>query len=178
MSKNKEEGQKPEEEVLETPEIQAEAPEETPSLPDELEALKEELAAKEEKYLRLAAEYDNFRKRTAKEKETIWADAKGATVTALLPVYDNLERAVNQACADEAYAKGVEMTMSELRKILEQQGVTEIPALGQTFDPNLHNAVMHIEDDSVGENTIVEVFQAGFQTSEKVLRFAMVKVAN
>jgi len=178
MSKKNEAEQKAEEEILETAEVQTDPPAEDDPLLAELEALKEELAAKEEKYLRLAAEYDNFRKRTAKEKEAIWSDAKGATVLALLPVYDNLERAVNQACADEAYAKGVEMTMNELRKILEQQGVTEIPALGQPFDPNLHNAVMHVDDDSVGENTIVEVFQAGFQTEEKVLRFSMVKVAN
>ncbi len=178
MSKKNEAEQKPEEEILEATEAQTDTPSEDDPLLTELEALKEELAAKEEKYLRLAAEYDNFRKRTAKEKEAIWSDAKGATILALLPVYDNLERAVNQACADEAYAKGVEMTMNELRKILEQQGVTEIPALGQPFDPNLHNAVMHVDDDSVGENTIVEVFQAGFQTEDKVLRFSMVKVAN
>ncbi len=181
MSKKQQDQAPQEEELLETAETPAEQPqEEAPqeTEPEALEALKAELAAKEDQYLRLAAEYDNFRKRTNKEKEGIWSEAKGSTITALLPIYDNLERAVRQPCTDEAYAKGVEMTLSELKKILEQQGVTEIPALGQTFDPNLHNAVMHVEDETAEENSIVEVFQAGFQTSDRVLRFAMVKVAN
>ena len=93
-------------------------------------------------------------------------------------MYDNLERALKQPCGDEAYAKGVEMTMNQLKEVFSKLGITEIPALGEPFDPNVHNAVMHVEDDSVGENTIVEVFQAGFKNGEKVIRFAMVKVAN
>ncbi len=97
---------------------------------------------------------------------------------ALLPVYDNLERALKQETADEAYKKGVEMTMTGLLKALESLGVTEIDAVGQSFDPNIHNAVMHIEDETLGENTVVEVFQAGFMLGDKVIRFAMVKVAN
>ena len=133
----------------------------------ELESLKDQVARQEDKYLRLAAEYDNYRKRTAKEKES-----------AFLPVYDNLERALKQDTADEAFKKGVEMTMTQLKDILAKLGITEIPALGQTDDPNLHNAVMHVEDESLGENTVAEVFQAGFQCGEKVIRFAMVKVAN
>lgn len=136
------------------------------------------LKAQEEKYLRLAAEYDNYRKRTAKEKEAMWTEAKVDTVKTLLPVYDNLERAMKQETADEAYKKGVEMTMNQLKELLEKLGITEIPALGQTFDPNLHNAVMHIEDENLGENTIAQVFQAGFQCGDKVVRFAMVQVAN
>jgi len=140
--------------------------------------LKEQLAQQEDKYLRLAAEYDNFRKRTQKEKEAIWTDAKSATAAAFLPVYDNLERALKQATADEAYKKGVEMTMNQLKEIFAKLGIEEIPALNQPFDPNFHNAVMHVDDESVGENTVVEVFQAGFKTGEKVIRFAMVKVAN
>ena len=145
---------------------------------DEVKKLKDQLAAAEDKYLRLAAEYDNFRKRTTREKESAWADSKAETAAAFLPVYDNLERALKQACADEAYAKGVEMTMNGLKDVLAKLGVEEIPALGETFDPNLHNAVMHVEDETVEENTIVEVFQAGFRLGDKVMRFAMVKVAN
>ena len=147
-------------------------------LVEELEALKNELAEKESKYLRLAAEYDNFRKRSQKEKESAYADAKTDAVSAFLPVYDNLERALKQETCDEAYAKGVDMTMKGLQDVLTKLGVEVIPALGETFDPNRHNAVMHVDDESVGENTVVEVFQQGFICGEKVIRFAMVKVAN
>lgn len=160
----------------------AESPENEPvtadPLVEELKALQEELSAKESKYLRLAAEYDNFRKRSQKEKEGIYLDAKTDVVSALLPVYDNLERALKQECSDEAYAKGVEMTMAGLKEIFAKLGVEEIPSLDQPFDPSFHNAVMHLEDESVDENTIVEVFQSGFKLGEKVIRFAMVKVAN
>ena len=96
----------------------------------------------------------------------------------MLPVYDNLERALKQETADEAYKKGVEMTMAGLKKAFADLGVTEIDAVGASFDPNIHNAVMHIDDDTLGENTVAEVFQAGFMLGEKVIRFAMVKVAN
>ena len=144
----------------------------------ELEALKDQAAHQEDKYLRLAAEYDNYRRRTTKEKESIWNDAKADAASAFLPVYDNLERALKQETADEAYKKGVEMTMTQLRPVLEKLGITEIPALGQPFDPTLHNAVMHVEDESLGENTVAEVFQAGFKLGDKVIRFSMVKVAN
>ena len=132
----------------------------------------------EEKFLRLAAEYDNFRKRTIKEKETVWQEAKSGVVTAFLPVYDNLERALKQETVDEAYKKGVEMTMVQLKEVLTKQGIIEIPALGESFDPNVHNAVMHIENPDLGENIIAEVFQTGFMLGEKVVRFAMVQVAN
>ena len=144
----------------------------------ELESLKDQVAQQEDKYLRLAAEYDNYRRRTAKEKESIWNDAKADAAQAFLPVYDNLERALKQETADEAFKKGVEMTMTQLKTVLEKLGITEIPALGQTFDPNLHNAVMHVEDENFGENTVCDVFQAGFMLGDKVIRFAMVKVAN
>ena len=136
------------------------------------------LAEAADKYLRLAAEYDNYRKRTAKEKEGIWTEAKAQTVAAFLPVYDNLERALKQDTADEAYKKGVELTMKGLQDALTGLGVEVIPALGETFDPNRHSAVMHCEDEEAGENTVVEVFQQGFLCGEKVIRFAMVKVAN
>jgi len=138
----------------------------------------EALAAAEDKFLRLAAEYDNYRKRTAKEKESLWTEAKAQTVAAFLPVYDNLERALKQETADEAYKKGVEMTMKGLQDALTKLGVELIPAQGETFDPNFHNAVMHVDDDAVEENTVVDVFQQGFKCGEKVIRFAMVKVAN
>ena len=152
-----------------------EAPEEPETATDQSAQL---LAAAEDKYLRLAAEYDNFRKRSAKEKESAWADSKASTAAAFLPVYDNLERALNAPCSDEAYQKGVEMTMNQLKEVLGKLGIEEIPALGEKFDPNCHNAVMHVDDESVEENTIVEVFQTGFRSGEKIVRFSMVKVAN
>ena len=129
-------------------------------------------------YLRLAADYDNFRKRNVKEKETLYAAGKAEAVEKLLPVYDNLERALNQATADEAYKKGVEMTMTQLVGILNGLGVEIFGETGETFDPNIHNAVMHTEDENLGENVISQVFQQGFKIGEKVVRFAMVQVAN
>ena len=164
--------------VEEAPQADAAPAEETNPLLEELETLKNNLAVQEEKFLRLAAEYDNFRKRSQKEKESAWTDARAETVKAFLPVYDNLERALKQETTDEAYKKGVEMTMTGLKDILSKLGLEEIPALGETFDPNVHNAVMHVEDESAGENTVVEVFQTGFKAGDKVVRFAMVKVAN
>ena len=168
------------EEAVRTEAPGTEAPEaETPDpLLEELEEMKKKLSEQEDKFLRLAAEYDNYRKRSQKEKESLYADAKSDTVLAFLPVYDNLERALKQDTADEAYKKGVEMTMNQLKSVLEKLGITEIDAQGKPFDPTLHNAVMHVEDDSLGENTVAEVFQAGFKLGDKVIRFAMVKVAN
>ena len=166
-----------EEEVLEQEVPQEEAVVEE-TVDSELENLKKMVALQEDKYLRLAAEYENYRRRTAKEKEAIWSDAKGDAAAAFLPVYDNLERALKQETADEAYKKGVEMTMNQLKDVLAKLGITEIPALGETFDPKFHNAVMHVDDESLGENVVADVFKAGFQLGEKVIRFAMVKVAN
>lgn len=169
----------PEAEV-QAPETEVTAQEAVPETPPDTEAetLKKQIADQEEKYLRLCAEYDNYRKRTAKEKESAWSAAKGETVKALLPVYDNLERALKQETADEAYRKGVELTMQQLKKVLAELGVTEIPALGESFDANVHSAVMHVEDPELGENTVKEVFQAGFKLGDSVLRYAMVVVAN
>ena len=144
----------------------------------EFEKAQQALAQEHDSYLRLAAEYDNYRKRSQKEKENAWTTARADTIKELLPVYDNLERALKQETADEAYAKGVQMTMTQLKTVLEKLGVEEIPAQGESFDPNVHNAVMHMEDEALGENTVVEVFQAGFKMGEKVIRHAMVKVAN
>ena len=163
------------EQAVPTEETEAEAP--NPLL-EELEALKKSLSDQEDKFLRLAAEYDNYRRRSQKEKESAWSDAKADTAAAFLPVYDNLERALKQETADEAYKKGVEMTMKGLQDALTGLGVEVIPALGEAFDPNRHNAVMHADDPEAGENTIVEVFQQGFMCGEKVIRFSMVKVAN
>ncbi len=156
---------------------QANAPGEEPEAVPEEAPAQEQLVPKEQ-FLRLAAEYDNYRKRTAKEKESLWTDAKADTIQAFLPVYDNLERAMKQDTSDEAYKKGVEMTMNQLKEVFAKLGVTEIEAEGKPFDPNLHNAVMHIEDENFGENTVAQVFQAGFMLGEKVIRFAMVQVAN
>ncbi len=184
MSKQDVEQQELEQVPEETPAQESTAPEETEQGSEEvpaqgeLEALKRDLAGWEKKFLRLAAEYDNFRKRSQKEKESTWADAKAETIKAFLPVYDNLLRALQQETCDDAYAKGVEMTLTGLKEILSKLGVEEIPALGEHFDPNLHNAVMHMEDETAGENTIVEVFETGFRAGEKIIRFAMVKVAN
>ena len=146
--------------------------------PDALEQAKAAQAQEHDQFLRLAAEYDNFRKRTQREKDGIYQDAVADTVKKFLPVYDNLERALHHETADEAYKKGVEMTMTQLKEVLTKLGIEEIPALGEPFDPNLHNAVMHVEDEGAGENTIVDVFQTGFKSGDKVVRFAMVKVAN
>ena len=139
---------------------------------------KEKYEHEHDQFLRLAAEYDNFRKRSAKEKESSYLNGKSDTLNKLLPVYDNLERALNQETADAAYKKGVEMTMNQLVSIFSGLGVEIFGNVGDTFDPNLHNAVMHIEDASMGENVLAQVFQKGFKIGEKVVRFAMVQVAN
>lgn len=184
MSKKEKQNETPQQEsAVEEQDVKGEAaaePEETAVDPllSELESLKDQVAGQEDKYLRLAAEYDNYRKRTAKEKESLWTDVKADTAGAFLPVYDNLERALKQDTADEAFKKGVEMTMNQLKEVLTKLGITEIPAQGQPFDPKYHNAVMHVEDESLGQNVVAEVFQTGFQCGEKVIRFAMVKVAN
>ena len=146
--------------------------------PSELDTVKEQLAKEHDGYLRLAAEYDNFRKRSQKEKDDLYTLIKAETVGKFLPVYDNLERALAQETADEAYKKGVEMTMNQLVKVMEGLGVTSFGEIGEAFDPARHNAVMHVEEEGLGDNVIAEVFQKGFIVGEKVIRFAMVKVAN
>ena len=176
----------PEQAETETAEQQTEqqqAPEKTEQeeTAPQKETVKEtakETAVELEQYLRLQAEYDNFRKRSAKERENIYTDARVDTVTRFLPVYDNLERALKAETADEAFKKGVEMTFQQFMEVFRKLGVEEIPAEGQTFDPTLHNAVMHVEDESLGENVIVQELQKGFKIGDKVIRFSMVKVAN
>ena len=145
---------------------------------DPAEVLQEELKAERDKYLRLAAEYDNYRKRSGKERESIYNDARADTITRLLPVYDNLERALKMECSDEAYYKGVEMTMTQLTELLEGMGVRPITAVGEPFDPNRHNAVMSVENPELGEKIVSEEFQKGFLLGERVIRFSTVVVAN
>ena len=165
-----------EKEMNETP--VEETVEETAEAAVETNPFEEKYNAERDAHLRLAAEFDNFRKRTIKEKEASYGNGKADAVAKLLPVYDNLERALNQETADAAYKKGVEMTMTELVKIFAGLGVEIFGNVGETFDPNLHNAVMHIESDELEENTIAAVFQKGFKIGDKVVRFAMVQVAN
>lgn len=153
---------------------EAEAPTEADPLQEAQEALKQE----HDNYLRLAAEYDNFRKRSQKEKDTLFRDGKASAIEKFLPVYDNLSRALEQETADTAYKKGVEMTMTGLMEILKKLEVTVYGEPGDTFDPALHNAVMHLEDDNYKEGEIVQVFQKGFSLGGKVIRFAMVQTAN
>ena len=164
------------EQAVPTEETEAEAP--NPLL-EELEALKKSLSDQEDKFLRLAAEYDNYRRRTAKEKDSIWNDAKADAAVAFLPVYDNLERAVaTEGDEDSPHKKGLEMIFAQYKEILKKLGVTQIEALGQPFDPEKHNAVMHIDDENLGENVVSQVFQAGFLLGDKVIRHAIVQVAN
>ena len=150
----------------------------TKSQMEQMEQLAKVLADANDKYLRLAAEYDNYRKRTTREKENVYGTAKADTIKPFLAVLDNLERGVQQFEEGDGHRQGLEMICKQFIDVLGQMGVTEIPALGQPFDPEKHNAVMHTEDEAAGENTIVEVFQKGFMLGDKVLRFAMVKVAN
>ena len=165
----------PEEVIEETAEVQEEpVAEEVP----EVNPFEEKYNAEHDAHLRLAAEYDNFRKRTIKEKEASYGNGKADAVAKMLPVYDNLERALNQETSDAAYKKGVEMTMNELVKIFTSLGVEIFGNVGDQFDPNLHNAVMHIENEELPENSISAVFQKGFKIGDKVVRFAMVQVAN
>ena len=160
--------------VEETVEETTETLEKTP----EVNPWEEKYNAERDAHLRIAAEYDNFRKRTVKEKEASYGNGKADAIGKLLPVYDNLERALNQPTEDAAYKKGVEMTMNELVKIFASMGVEIFGNVGDEFDPNIHNAVMHTESEELGENIIAQVFQKGFKMGDKVIRFAMVQVAN
>ncbi len=149
-----------------------------PAEPTPLETAQKALAAKEKEYLYLRAEYDNFRRRSAKEKSDAYSSAKADAALKFLPVYDNLERALAQGSQDEAFVKGIEMTMNQLKQVLESLDIKPIDAVGQPFDPKYHNAVMHIEDEKLGENVVSQCFQTGFVMGDKVIRFAMVQVAN
>lgn len=143
-----------------------------------VEAAESPAGGDNDRLLRLMAEFDNYKKRSVRERENIYTDVRVDTVTRFLPVYDNLKRALEAETADEAYKKGVELTFQQLTDVFKGLGVEEIPAEGETFDPALHNAVAHVEDESVGENVIVQELQKGFKLGDKVIRFSMVKVAN
>ena len=145
---------------------------------EKMEGLAKQLAEEHDQYLRLAAEYDNYRKRTAKEKEGIYANAKIDTIKPFLAVLDNPERGVSQFEEGDAHRQGLELICKQFEEVLTKLNVAEIPALGEKFDPEKHNAVMHTEDETAAENTVVEVFQKGYTLGDKILRFAMVKVAN
>ncbi len=172
-----EEKKTPEEEVIEKEELPAEEETQEEAAP-EINPFEEKYNNEHDNYLRLAAEYDNYRKRTLKEKEASYTNGKADAVAKLLPVYDNLERALNQPTQDEAYKKGVELTMQELVKIFAGLGVEVFGNPGDVFDPNLHNAVMHTESEEFPDNTVTQVFQKGFKLGDKIVRFAMVQVAN
>ena len=173
--KDKENKETVTEEVIEET---AQQPAEEVAAEPEVNPFEEKYNAEHDAHLRLAAEYDNFRKRTIKEKEASYGNGKADAVAKMLPIYDNLERALNQETSDAAYKKGVEMTMAELVKIFTSLGVEIFGNVGDAFDPNLHNAVMHIENEDLDENSIAAVFQKGFKIGDKVVRFAMVQVAN
>ena len=173
MAKKKKDQEVTPEEVLE--ETREAAQEE---VAPEVDPWEEKYNQEHDSYLRLAADYDNFRKRSQKEKEASYGNGKADAVEKLLPVYDNLERALNQPTEDEAYKKGIEMTMTQLVTIFSGLGVEIFGNVGDAFDPNLHNAVMHTEDPETPENTVTQVFQKGFKLGEKIVRFAMVQVAN
>jgi molecular chaperone GrpE len=179
------ENKKATEETLETETEAVETPE-TPDTPEQESAeaapeanpLEEKLKEKEKEYLYLRAEYDNFRRRSVKEKTEAYSKAKADAAEKFLPVYDNLERALQHGSEDEAFLKGVEMTMNQLKQVLESLDIHPIEAVGQPFDPNLHNAVMHVEDESFGENIVAEELQKGYMFKDTVVRHSMVKVAN
>lgn len=147
------------------------------ALKKENESLKEELSSLKDRFLRLTAEYDNYRKRTTREKENIYLDACEYVLKEMFPVLDNLERALNASGSEEDLRKGIEMTVKQFNTSFEKLGVEEI-ATDMEFDPNFHNAVMHVEDENLGKNQVAEVFLKGYKKGNKVLRYSMVKVAN
>ncbi|MBQ4324313.1 MAG: nucleotide exchange factor GrpE [Clostridia bacterium] len=141
-------------------------------------ALEEELAAERDKYLRMLAEYDNFRRRSAKERQSVWSDAVCETVKSILPICDNMERALAATGDDASIRQGLTMIAASLAETLTKMGVEVYGEVGEEFDPNIHNAVMHVEDETLGQGVIAEVFQRGHRLGDKIIRYAMVKVAN
>ena len=158
----------PKEEVL---------PEENP-LEEELEKLKKDMAELNDRYIRTLAEYDNFRKRSQREKDAVYANATSDTVTKLLPILDSFDRAANYECPDEQYKKGIDLIGTSVKEAFDSLGIKEIPALGEQIDPKFHNAVMHIDNPAYGENVITDVYRKGYTLGDKVIRFSMVVVAN
>ena len=176
------ESDKQEKEVLdETEEMQPEQNEELENAANELDEIEgsDELEAEKDRSLRLLADYENFRRRTEKEKLALFGDATAKCIELLLPVIDNFERAIDAPCSDEEYHKGMKMILEQLQGLLEKQGVTAVEPLGQTFDPNIHQAIKREEaSEEFPENTVCEVFQKGYMLGERLIRPAMVAVAN
>ena len=143
----------------------------------QIEKLQAELAEKDDKYLRMAAEYENFRRRSREEREATYEAAMADTVSELLPIIDNLERAANYDDGEKV-KEGLTMTLKTVASVLSSMGIESVGKVGETFDPNLHNAVMHIEDEAFGEGEITDVFEKGYKKNKRVIRFAMVKTAN
>lgn len=166
------------EETEEAPVKKAEKEKESKEKKETKKEIEADLAAEKDKYLRLLAEYDNYRRRSTREREAIYADVRCDTLKKFLPVYDSLSRALAQTPADDPARKGLEGIMNQYNTALNQLGVTAIEAVGQPFDANRHNAVMHIEDDAYGEGVVVEEFEKGFYIGDRVLRYSVVKVAN
>lgn len=179
MDINKEELEKEQaEQTEEAAENASEAESGDNLLQKRVEELEKQLGDEKDKYLRVAAEYDNFRKRSANDRLNAVADAQSRVIAEILSVIDNFERAMDAECSDENYKKGIEMIFRQYTDILEKLGVTEIEALGAEFDPNVHHAVNQVEDENFGENTVCQVFQKGYKLGDKVIRAAMVVVAN
>lgn len=177
MEENKNTAPEVEEDVTSEKETKKEKKCDKKELLSKIEKLEAELAEKDDKYLRMAAEYDNFRRRSREEKDGVYDSALGDTVSELLPIIDNLERAEMFDDADKV-KEGLVMIAKSAKAAFEKLGVESFGEVGETFDPNLHNAVFHIEDESLGEGEIVEVFQKGYKKGKRVIRFAMVKTAN
>ena len=155
-------------------ELAAEAPKE-PTAEEKLQAQLDEL---NDRYLRTLAEYDNYRKRTAKEKEAIYPEAKASTLASILPILDSLERALAVPCSDEEFKKGLELIHKSFDEVLQKHGVEALGEVGDLFDPGMYAAVAHVDDEAAGENSVAEVFQKGYKMGDRILRYAMVKVAN
>ncbi len=144
----------------------------------ELESLQKEKDELYDRYLRTLAEYDNFRKRSQREKDGVYNDAVADTVTKLLPILDSFDRAANYECPSAEYKKGIDLIGNSIKEAFDQLGIKEIPALGEQFDPKYHNAVMHNENPAYGENVITDVYRKGYMLGDKVIRYSMVIVAN
>lgn len=145
---------------------------------EKFKKLESDLKSEKDKYLRLFAEYDNYRKRTSKEKMESYGDATAKTISEILPIIDNFERAIEVPCSDENYQKGIEMIFSQLMDIIKKIGVQEIESLNKPFDPNLHNAIKQVENEELESNIVCEVFQKGYKLGDRVIRHAMVSVNN
>lgn len=174
----KEQAEESSEENTQTEKTEEVPAEESSAEQKRIEELEKQLGDEKDKYLRVAAEYDNFRKRSVNDRLNAVADAQAKVITEILSVIDNFERAMDAECSDENYKKGVEMIFKQYTGILDKLGVTEIKALGEPFDPNIHHAVNQVEDENFGENTVCQVFQKGYKLGDKVIRCAMVVVAN